>query len=267
MMTTIVEAFFTPIKGIVRYMGPVCTPGIATLIDEIKLMVSYYNYPRITVEIDSPGGEMQSLFYYLDNLAVWQRQGLIIETLALSQCASAAAYMLSMGTLGYRMAMPRSSLLYHNVRVYGSEQPLTSSRLGEMRQKLAESDAGLLVEMIGHLHPDANIDILRLLVCRLPYQPVSKADLAAFDGTGDVATKKAYRELVKSMDSEVRLSFCKKMGLFLRQSVVDGSDKNLMWLFQKYELFQSLFEQDTQISPQKAFELGLIDKIGVSHAD
>ena len=160
-------------RAVVRFSGPVDTDSIFALCDEIDFAINYYFYQRVAIEIDSPGGEVRSLLYFLQKLKGWRRLGAAIETFALTQCASAAAYMLSLGDLGCRSSMPRAALLYHNARIYSSaQQSLTSDQLEKLRTSLSQTDAEMLVALLRHMYGQLNDDhfkCLEELVGNLPY--------------------------------------------------------------------------------------------------
>ncbi len=286
--------FWEAQRGIIRYMGAVEPLGIIALCDEIKLLVEYYKYKRITLEIDSPGGEVRSLHYYLDKLHMWRKKGIKIETMALTQCSSAGAFMLSMGDLGCRMAMPRSSLLYHNVRIYGDgQQPLTSNRLGNLKTALTQTDAEMMMELLRHLYSAVEqkyFDAIEGLICRLPYiedSIVANKDMNMFMLLKDNKLNRLLKALPKNASSDVYRNdlyrqLCERLrdrgkGLEDVKSI-EGLDKHLKaldaeakegliltWLFARFEYYQALFEEDSSIRPEIAISEGLIDRIGVEY--
>lgn len=98
--------------------APVQASSIYTLCDALDAAASQYYYEHVKLRIASPGGETQALRYYLSHLHEWYRRGITIETQAMTECSSAAAIMLSLGSRGFRRADQRHSrLLWHFARM------------------------------------------------------------------------------------------------------------------------------------------------------
>jgi ATP-dependent protease ClpP protease subunit len=112
-ITTLLDAHCPSI----RLTGEIdMTVGYA-LIDEIKLLRSYYQFRTVELQIDSPGGSAEALQYIVLSMQEWRRgKGHVLRTVALNEVCSAAAIMLSLGTVGHRVASAHSRLLYHPAR-------------------------------------------------------------------------------------------------------------------------------------------------------
>ena len=100
----------------ITFRAPVSPESTYSLIDNIELALTYYQTP-VEIRIHSPGGDAQSLRYFASRISEWRKSGMYIGTVAMAECASAAALMLSLGTLGFRRASYSSRLLYHRPRV------------------------------------------------------------------------------------------------------------------------------------------------------
>lgn len=135
--------------AIVTFIGKVNFDSIQTLVRAIDEAVNYYQFKRIRVEINSPGGELKALLMFLAKLKVWRSRGVMIETHALSNVASAAAVMLSLGDIGHRTAMADAEVLYHNVRVMG-EMMITSEKAKRLNDDLTRIDQKILNALIEH---------------------------------------------------------------------------------------------------------------------
>jgi ATP-dependent protease ClpP protease subunit len=116
----------------IRLTGEIDMPVSYALLDEIKLLHGYYQFRTIDLHIDSPGGSADALHYLVHSLEPWRKgEGRVLRTFGVNQVASAAALLLSFGTMGYRTASSRSRLLYHSVRTFqqqNSTQTVTQLR-------------------------------------------------------------------------------------------------------------------------------------------
>lgn len=71
----------------------------------------------ITIYINSPGGSFTALTAIYDTMQYIRPD---VQTVCMGQAASAAAVLLSAGTLGKRMALPNARILIHQPSVEGS---------------------------------------------------------------------------------------------------------------------------------------------------
>lgn len=148
-----VVARYSHTRAIIRLHGAIDNHTIFALCDEINLAIDYYHYDEIEIQIDSFGGAIASLEYYLRQLAYWRAQRHIrIATLALTTAASAAAVMLSLGDIGHRRAYASSSLLYHDSRVFSDQATLTPRALEHLRRKVLAADTLLLDALTRHIY-------------------------------------------------------------------------------------------------------------------
>ena len=276
-------------RAIVRFCGPVNTEQIFCLCDEIDSFIELYYYRHVTLEIDSNGGELQSLLYYIQKLKGWRKAGIRIETVALTQCASAAALMLSLGDIGHRYAMPKSKLLYHNARVYASDQiPLTSGSLEKLRFSLSKADAEMLVALLNHLFSGLGencFTCLEELVCNL-LSPNHAVDGKVLSLTGSPRINKYIKaiEQAKNDDekrclrNELYRIVCNHLKEFddaleniksmsELQKIIDAEavekrdELTMAWLYVRFEYFQNMFERDATMRPDEVIVEGLIDWI------
>ncbi len=103
---------------VVRYTGEVSSDSVFRLADIIDLGMEYYGYRRIDLHIDSAGGSGPALLYLVDRLSAWSEvPGFTLHTRGLTMVASAAAVLLSLGTVGRRTVGLSTVLLWHNARV------------------------------------------------------------------------------------------------------------------------------------------------------
>ena len=135
----------------IRLVGEVNNQTVFTLCDEIDLAIDYYQYKIVEIQIDSPGGAIASLDYYLSKLERWKKKGILISTLGLTSVASAAAMILSLGTIGYRRAYSSSQLLYHNARISKEKFIATKEGLISESKALELIDNRLQNRLVDHI--------------------------------------------------------------------------------------------------------------------
>ena len=108
---------FAPRKIDFLYAGAITDAGIKELTECVEL--GFYQYQPIltTVHMRSPGGLARALDYWAYKVRQWQSHGWQIATRADTECASAAAMVVTIGTVGKRFAHPLSQLRFHNPRL------------------------------------------------------------------------------------------------------------------------------------------------------
>src|SRR5579863_7336018 len=103
---------------VIRLTGEIDLAVSYALLDEINLLHDYYQFRDVSLHIDSLGGSADALHFLVHALDPWRKgEGRVLRTFGVNQVASAAAMLLSFGTVGYRTASRNSRLLYHSVRV------------------------------------------------------------------------------------------------------------------------------------------------------
>ena len=275
-------------KGVVRFSGPVDANRIFMLCDEIDSLISEYYYNRVCIEIDSNGGEAKSLLYFCEKLKGWRRGGVRIETMALTQCASAAAMMLSMGDIGFRSAMPKTTLVYHNARVALSQRPFTSDVLEKISTLLNKTDSDLLVMLLRHIYGTIQEDCFQLLeafYCTLPFIE-HKVDFQIFKTLNNAKVNRLIARLEKTDETAAQYKLRVEIQHAIRSSLkviqskcaparnklpldempilpesYANQENVIAWLLQRFEHFHDLFTQDITICPEEALSQGLIDTI------
>lgn len=136
-------------KAVITLTEEINFKSIHQLVRDIELIVNYYSFNRVKIEINSPGGELKALQLFIAKLVGWRKNGVVIETHAMSNVASAAAVMLSLGDLGYRTAMTDAEVLYHNVRVIG-QMVITSDKARQLNEDLTRIDQKILNALMQH---------------------------------------------------------------------------------------------------------------------
>jgi ATP-dependent protease ClpP protease subunit len=167
-------------EAIVRLKDGVTSESIIWLCDEIDLAIEYYNYRQVDIHLDSPGGEIPALEYFMTRLKVWREvEGLVIRTLALTSAASAAAMILSLGSIGHRRAYPSAELLYHDGRIFsGQGRTWTRDALQRHHSALTESDTRLNRALASHVMKGKAGDDGTLALPALEPATADRGDLA-----------------------------------------------------------------------------------------
>ncbi|NPA72871.1 MAG: hypothetical protein GXO35_08595 [Gammaproteobacteria bacterium] len=124
--------------------------SIQELCRQIDLAVDYYKYTQITLNINSPGGELAALKHYLFMLNKWREKGVNIVTIGEVSVASAAALMLCLGDFGSRYCYPHTNILFHYARLAGVSN-LTSEKSTELSKELSKADDELLTLVSQHI--------------------------------------------------------------------------------------------------------------------
>lgn len=82
------------------------------------LLGSYKNLkdmPRITITINTYGGELAEMFAMYDAMKRVQKRGIIIETLGLGKVMSSGLLLLAAGTKGFRTLGKYTRLMFHEI--------------------------------------------------------------------------------------------------------------------------------------------------------
>ena len=140
------------LNPVIRLTGDIEMPLAYALLDEVNLLHRYYQFRTIELHIDSPGGSADALHFLVHALEPWSRgEGRVLRTFGVNEVASAAAMLLSFGTVGHRMASKRSRLLYHSVRnVQRENTSHTVAQLRAVTRRLESWDRMFVDLLAGH---------------------------------------------------------------------------------------------------------------------
>ena len=116
----------------------------------------------INIYINSPGGDITSLFAIYDTMQFIKND---IATICLGQAASAAAVLLAAGTKGKRMALPHSRILLHQPSGqvgYGqvTDLELAAKEITRMRDLIDEILSHHTGQPIEQIHNDTDRDFV-----------------------------------------------------------------------------------------------------------
>ncbi len=144
------------------FLGTPINDDIANLVCAQLLFLESENPDRdINVYINSPGGDITSLFAIYDTLRYIRNE---VTTICLGQAASAAAVLLAAGTPGKRLALPHARVLLH--QPYGqamgqaTDIELAAKEIDRMRTLLEEILAEHTGQPVEKIHTDTDRDFV-----------------------------------------------------------------------------------------------------------
>lgn len=151
------------LKENIIFLGTPIDDTIANLICAQLIHLESENPDRdINIYINSPGGDITSLFAIYDTMQFIKND---IATICLGQAASAAAVLLAAGTKGKRLALPHSRVMLH--QPYGqvgygqvTDLELAAKEILRMRDLLEEILANHTGQSIERIHADTDRDFV-----------------------------------------------------------------------------------------------------------
>ena len=151
------------LKENIIFLGTPIDDTIANLICAQLIHLESENPDRdINIYINSPGGDINSLFAIYDTMQFIKND---IATICLGQAASAAAVLLAAGTKGKRLALPHSRVLLH--QPYGqvgygqvTDLEIAAKEILRMRDLLEEILANHTGQSIEKIHIDTDRDFV-----------------------------------------------------------------------------------------------------------
>lgn len=151
------------LKENIIFLGTPIDDTIANLICAQLIHLESENPDRdINIYINSPGGDINSLFAIYDTMQFIKND---IATICLGQAASAAAVLLAAGTKGKRLALPHSRVLLH--QPYGqvgygqvTDLEIAAKEILRMRDLLEEILASHTGQSIEKIHIDTDRDFV-----------------------------------------------------------------------------------------------------------
>ena len=151
------------LKENIIFLGTPIDDTIANLICAQLIHLESENPDRdINIYINSPGGDINSLFAIYDTMQFIKND---IATICLGQAASDAAVLLAAGTKGKRLALPHSRVLLH--QPYGqvgygqvTDLEIAAKEILRMRDLLEEILASHTGQSIERIHADTDRDFV-----------------------------------------------------------------------------------------------------------
>ena len=157
------DLFSRLLKENIIFLGTPIDDTIANLICAQLIHLESENPDRdINIYINSPGGDITSLFAIYDTMQFIKND---IATICLGQAASAAAGLLAAGTKGKRLALPHSRVLLH--QPYGqvgygqvTDLEIAAKEILRMRDLLEEILAKHTGQSMERIHADTDRDFV-----------------------------------------------------------------------------------------------------------
>ena len=157
------DLFSRLLKENIIFLGMPIDDTVANLICAQLIHLESENPDRdINIYINSPGGDITSLFAIYDTMQFIKND---IATICLGQAASAAAVLLAAGTKGKRLALPHSRVLLH--QPYGqvgygqvTDLEIAAKEILRMRDLLEEILARHTGQSMERIHADTDRDFV-----------------------------------------------------------------------------------------------------------
>ncbi len=157
------DLFSRLLKENIIFLGMPIDDTVANLICAQLIHLLSENPDRdINIYINSPGGDITSLFAIYDTMQFIKND---IATICLGQAASAAAVLLAAGTKGKRLALPHSRVLLH--QPYGqvgygqvTDLEIAAKEILRMRDLLEEILAKHTGQSMERIHADTDRDFV-----------------------------------------------------------------------------------------------------------
>lgn len=157
------DLFSRLLKENIIFLGMPIDDTVANLICAQLIHLESENPDRdINIYINSPGGDITSLFAIYDTMQFIKND---IATICLGQAASAAAVLLAAGTKGKRLALPHSRVLLH--QPYGqvgygqvTDLEIAAKEILRMRDLLEEILAKHTGQSMERIHADTDRDFI-----------------------------------------------------------------------------------------------------------
>jgi len=199
----------SPHQASLRYTGDMCHDGALSLESQLDRLFGYYKYRRVVLMVESPGGTIDGLDYVLRVMQRWAAQGMTVVIGTTFICASAAAFLLSMGEWGHRRVDRSTLLLFHSARVQNAaETEITAESSTNLSHTLSSVDRKLLDVMVNKMLLETGNaqQLAQLVVSRLRHVELSWKELAsnlstftmASDATSSPPWLKAIKKWARS---------------------------------------------------------------------
>jgi hypothetical protein len=218
---------------------------------EFELMMSIaredYHYDDLTVEMNSPGGQIDHLRQMLRAIANAKSHGVRVRTHALNQASSAAAILLAMGSYGSRWVSPEATVVFHHSRLNTSQHtPITADLANTMQEQTTQCDGWILKTLLdSQIQQLGGQDKLVAVVSTRAADILAEFDRISAQLYVVVPTKGAVHRLKRTLRTLAALS------AKASNEALNGYKKQL-----KLE-----FDRDRPIELPLAYALGLVDGI------
>jgi hypothetical protein len=208
----------------------------------------YYQYDRVNIQLESPGGKASSLESLMRVISKWERAKKEVTIRSEFQCASAAALLLSLSHWGQRRVDRGTTLIYHFVRIDSSIKNLTATQAEGVAHALENMDQQMLSRLLIRLQTNADGPQGLLSTIR--------QRLAFLDQHWSWIDEQMPTSMFSKKAGVNRPPWHKALGVFCKEGL---KTDRAMSLYEKH-LFQR-FRLDTPMDLREAYVLCLIDQI------
>ena len=181
------------LKENIVFLGTPIDDTVANLICAQLLHLESENPDRdISLYINSPGGDINSLFAIYDTMQYIKPD---LTTICFGQAASAAAVLLAAGTKGKRLALPHSRILIHQPYAGAEGQvsdiELASREIQRLKTQLEEVLARHTGQSAEKVHDDTDRDFVLTAAEARDYGIIDEViDSRSLDDTGPIVAIK-----------------------------------------------------------------------------
>jgi len=181
------------LKENIVFLGTPIDDTVANLICAQLLHLESENPDRdISLYINSPGGDINSLFAIYDTMQYIKPD---LTTICFGQAASAAAVLLAAGTKGKRLALPHSRILIHQPYAGAEGQvsdiELASREIQRLKTQLEEVIARHTGQSAEKVHDDTDRDFVMTAAEARDYGIIDEViDSRNLDDTGPIVAVK-----------------------------------------------------------------------------
>lgn len=110
---TSIDIYSKLLQSNIIFINDIITAETVSMYQAQLLYLENSNNKTINIYINSPGGDVYSLLGLYDLIQVLKNKGIIIRTINVGLCASAAAVILLSGSEGYRESLPNCRVMLH----------------------------------------------------------------------------------------------------------------------------------------------------------
>lgn len=237
-----------PDKAVVVYEGVICQVGAAALDQHLESLFGYYQYQRVDLRLESPGGSVEAMNYMLRQISRYEQDGKAVAVHTTFLCASAAAVLLAMGQWGERRVDQSTALLFHTARVDSNLQGMTAAISNNLSQTLLVADRRLISTLVGRMLHETGSEQALMELVRTRLQQIESdwnrlESILGFSGSG--------------APGKGRPEWMRELAKLARPEMADG--KFIAAL--KKHLYLRM-QRDMRMDLREAYCLCLIDEVG-----
>ena len=223
-------------KGIISFNGNLDIASFEEFKIHIDTAFNYFSYEELEILISSPGGIGLFMETLIETFERFKNEGRIIEVTANFYAMSAAAILLTSGTIGRRNAYKNSTLLYHYPRfIFNKNTVLKEEDAKDYYEKLEMESKKILNKLTEYA-------------------------LKTLEKTNDfyILKKRIDKFLIKSKEMDlIKKNYVRfdKKRTYSKEEILNEFEPVLK------NAYDSLLKKEIKISPEDALFLLMIDNI------